>query len=70
MFLKPCKESQYKTVFRVINLVIMRLPSLAVRLVSALTPTIGMGPIGLQGLISRDVKKVNHGVAELEICIF
>ena len=48
---------------------LMRHPSLVDRSESALTPTIGMGPIGLQALTFRDVYKDNYGIAELVIGI-
>ena len=48
--------------FRDTRLVIMKNPSLVVRLVSALIRTIGMGPIGWQALIFRDVSEVNNGL--------
>ena len=49
--------------FRGTRLVIMKNQSHVVRLVSALIRTIGMGPIGWQALIFRDVSEVNNGLS-------
>ena len=53
--------------FRGTRLVIMKNQSHVVRLVSALIRTIGMGPIGWQASIFRDVSEVNNGSAECMI---
>ena len=63
-------EEKKNLFFRVIRMVFMRHPSLVVRLVSALTPTIGMGPTGLQELIFRDIFEVTNDISELDVHFF